>query len=62
MYEAQEGKMTARLIEGNEIPQQIQRGQRKGKCHYFYPWWNRAMTVTMFMMNMLKAAKIAEGL
>jgi hypothetical protein len=61
MYEAKERKMTARLIKGNEIAQQIRRGQRKGKGHYSYPWWSRGMAVTMFMMKMRKAAKIAEG-
>jgi hypothetical protein len=61
MDEAEERKMPARLIKANEIAEQIRRGQRKGKCHYSYPWWSRRMAVTMYMMKVLKAAKIAEG-
>jgi 5,10-methylene-tetrahydrofolate dehydrogenase/methenyl tetrahydrofolate cyclohydrolase len=54
--------MTAKLIKGNEIAQQIRLGQRKASAITPVPGGVGPMTVTMLMTNVLRAAKIAEGL
>ncbi len=60
--------MTAKLIKGNEIAEQIREELKREAAQFTEkyrlipsPGGVGPMTVTMLMMNMLKAAKIAEG-